>query len=110
MKQIKQFRYYPSNPANNYPEEVTFASIVSGNIFQSHGDISHLGIQGKPGTIFYLNGSFDKPISIGFTGIYELQLNGLGTIYSIKFDANTLESLYEGNDCILIDIVYEGSK
>lgn len=112
MKQIKQFRYYHTKASNNYPNaEVTQANIVSGNIFAGHGDITHLGIQAIPGTKFYLNNSYDHPIIIGFTGIYELQLNSLGTIYAIKFDLTNLNELYTSDDQrILIDIIYEGGK
>ena len=112
MKQIKQFRYYHKDTTKNYPStEVTEANIVSGNIFGGHGDITHLGIQAIPGTIFYLNNSYDRPIVIGFTGIYELQLNNLGTIYAIKFDLKNLNELYtDKTNSIFIDIVYEGGK
>lgn len=112
MKQIKQFRYYHKDSSKNYPaSEVTEATMTSGNIFAGHGDISHLGIQAKPGTKFYLNNSYDRPIIVGFTGIYELQLNELGTIYAIKFDKANLDQLYTTTvNCIFIDIIYEGSK
>jgi hypothetical protein len=66
-----------------------YGTLTAGNIFAGHGDITHLGIQAAPGTIFYLNDS-PLPITIGFTGIYELELEGLGHIYRIKFDATTL--------------------
>jgi hypothetical protein len=35
--------------------------------------VSHLGIQGIPGTTFYLNQNGD-PITIGITGVYEIDL------------------------------------
>lgn len=113
MKQIKQFRYYDANNSQNYPSDFGakyYGMLTAGNIFDGHGDISHLGIQAMPGTKFYLNDS-PLPIMIGSTGIYELELEGLGHIYKIKFDANSLD-LYEGvtnTNRILIDIVYEGS-
>lgn len=113
MKQIKQFRYYGSNEnasKQNYPALSNYYGILSrGNLFASHGGISHLGIQAKPGTKFYLNNS-SFPITIGFTGIYELEIDNLGSIYAIRFDPETL-SWYdvEGSvNRILIDIVYEG--
>lgn len=113
MKQIKQFRYYNSASSSNYPVlENYYGALTAGNIFAGHGDITHLGIQALPGTTFYLNNS-PLPIIVGFTGIYELELQGLGHIYSIKFDANSLQTLYEGSGKtgrILIDIVYEGSN
>jgi hypothetical protein len=62
-----------------------------------------------PGTKFYLNNS-PHSITIGSTGIYELNMQNMGHIYSIRFDPTTL-AWYEGVDStarILIDIVYEG--
>jgi hypothetical protein len=41
------------------------------------GSISQLGIQGRPGTSFYLNGS-TLPIVLGETGIYEIDLQNYG--------------------------------
>jgi hypothetical protein len=39
--------------------------------------VSHLGIQGEPGVVFYLNNGID-PITIGATGIYEINFENLG--------------------------------
>jgi hypothetical protein len=41
-----------------------------------------LGIQGPDGLKFYLNSS-SSPIAIGETGIYELDLEGIGRISAI---------------------------
>lgn len=110
MKQIKQFRYYGSTSNSNYPTITNYKkTLIEGNIFASHGGITHLGIQALPGTKFTLNKS-SLPIIIGFTGIYELEMNNCGHIFAINFDPTTLE-WYEGADNsahILIDIVYEG--
>lgn len=111
MKQIKQFRYYGKDKASNYPQLYNYyGTLIRGNLFSMHGGITHLGIQGYPGTKFYLNDS-PLPITIGFTGIYELELGELGHIYSIRFDKQTIDDLYEQNasgGCLLIDIVYQG--
>lgn len=114
MKQIKQFRYYNAIDKNNdnYPQYGNYyGKLVHGNIFEHLGPISHIGIQGVPGTKFYLNGA-SFPITIGFTGIYELDLDGQGYIYSIRFDKNTLETYYTEDSAtrLLIDIVYEGGN
>lgn len=112
MKQMKQFRYYDSQNINNYPILNNYwGTLTAGNLFAGHGEISHLGIQGVPGTMFYLNNS-PLPITIGSTGIYELSLNGLGHIHSIRFDANLLSSIYAAGagKRLLIDIVYEGGN
>ena len=110
MKQIKQFRYYYPDATDNYPKFFNYyGQLINGNIFSTLGAITHLGIQGVPGTKFYLNGA-SYPITIGFTGIYELEFNGVGRIHSIKFDKNSLDTLYEEDteNRLLIDVVYEG--
>ena len=110
MKQIKQFRYYGDGKPKNYPALLNYyGTLINGNLFSNHGGISHLGIQGCPGTKFYLNNS-PLPITIGFTGIYELEVGGLGHIYSIKFDKNSIDTYYTSSsgNCLMIDIVYQG--
>lgn len=113
MKQIKQFRYYYSGSTKNYPANFQnyYNKLINGNIFEKTGIISHLGIQGVPGTKFYLNNS-SFPIVIGSTGIYELDLGVVGQIHSIKFDANTLNAYYTSTSQtrLLIDIVYDGGQ
>lgn len=112
MKQIKQFRYYHSSSGYNYPEMANYyGKLISGNIFAKLGAITHLGIQGAPGTKFYLNGA-SFPITIGFTGIYELEFNGGGKIHSIKFDKTSLDTLYTSatENRLLIDVIYEGGS
>ena len=94
----------------NYPALSNYyGTLSSGNLFASHSGISHLGIQATPGTKFYLNNSA-FPITIGFTGIYELELGGLGHIFSIRFDKTSLDEYdkADNEDRILIDIMYEG--
>lgn len=112
MKVIKQFRYYGASSTENYPEDVmTATNLTNGNIFDGYGSITHLGIQGRPGTRFFLNESPQYPIVLGDTGIYELNLEGHGQIYYISFDGHTLGD-YDApssTDRLLIDIVYEGS-
>jgi hypothetical protein len=51
--------------------------------------ISQLSIQALPGTKFYLNNSYD-PIVIGYTGIYEITINNLAEITSLKFDYESI--------------------
>lgn len=106
MKSVKQFRYYGIDDENNYPSKVVnYTQLRRGNIFKDSGVISQLGIQGKPGTKFFLNGG-SHSITIGDTGIFELDLKGKGFISAIRFDGDSLDS-YEDNDRLLIDIVYE---
>lgn len=108
MKQIKQFRYYGSMSNRNYPSDMSYGDLRVGNIFKNLGVVTHLGIQAAPGTLFYLNNS-QHPIRVGSTGIYELDLEGMGQISAIRFDQATLDLIEEGTNGLLIDIVYEGA-
>lgn len=108
MKHIKQFRYYGEIDDRNYPKNIVqYGTLTSGNIFRGLA-ISHLGIQALPGTEFYLNGG-NHSILIGDTGIYELELDRLGSITAIRFSEDSLLKIEEEEDVLLIDIVYEGA-
>ena len=110
MKKIMQFRYYGAGDPKNYPSELTTDDWIF-NILRNYGAVSHLGIQGEPGTTFYLNYGSDE-IAIGETGIYELDLNGIGRITGLRFNKNKLNELYTttpgDHHRIIVDIVYEG--
>jgi len=105
---VKQFRYYGSNSSSNYPAEVSWSALATGNIFEATPNITQLGIQTYPGLKFYVNNSAN-PIMVGATGIYELDLEGLGSINSIRIDRNSLDEIDHGKDPIMIDIIYEGA-
>ena len=106
MKQIRQFRYYGDNNSKNYPTTLTRQQLCDENIFELCGEVSQLGIQALPGTIFYLNGG-EHSLMIGSTGIYELDLNGLTTLKSIQFETTSLENLYaNGTNGLIIDVIY----
>ena len=105
---VKQFRYYGENNTKNYPAETTYAALAAGNIFQNYGAVTQLGIQARQDCKFYVNNS-PNPIMIGVTGIYELDLEGLGSISSIRFDRTDLAAASETNP-IMIDIIYEGGS
>jgi hypothetical protein len=66
-----------------------------------------LGIQGRPGTMMFLNGQ-EYPIVIGETGIFEIDLQNYGQIFSIRFTGDSLDDYQEHDDRLLIDIIYEG--
>lgn len=130
MKRIMQFRYrgtqtevdtgsYIADHNENYPTIWNYRDkLILGNIFQDYGYVSQFGIQGPVGLRFYLNNSI-HPIMIGDTGIYELDLEGIGRLTSIRFNKEDLDKFYpkedeiqfDGNraDRLLIDIVYEGA-
>lgn len=115
MKRLKQFRYYGPNDPRNFPTYADYYNrLIGNNIFSETSSISHLGIQAMPGTIFYLNNDFNNAISIGTTGIYELDLENLGLIFSIRFQKESIDLLTNTgtniNDRILIDIIYEGEE
>lgn len=103
---VKQFRYYGDVSAKNYPDEANYATLAAGNIFNSYRPVTQMGIQGTPGIKFYINNSLN-PIIMGDTGIYEVDLQGLGTIDSIRFDRDSLALMDEYNP-LLVDIIYEG--
>lgn len=108
MKQIKQFRYYKDGDPRNYPRNMTLSNLTLGNIFSGYGSITQMGIQARPGTLFFLNNS-QYQIAIGETGIYEIDLEGQGQIYAIRFEDLSDYEASESSARLLIDIIYEGS-
>ena len=61
--------------------------------------IVRLGIQGVPGTSFYLNGITSQSFIIGFTGIYEINFKQLG----IDVTKITIDS----SETVIVDIIWE---
>lgn len=108
---VKQFRYYGDGNTLNYPSDVTYAALATGNIFRKTPAITQLGIQADPDLRFYVNNSVD-PIYVGATGIYEIDLEGLGTISSIRIDRDSLKNIDYNTkkNCLMIDIIYEGAS
>lgn len=118
-KQVKQFRFYDYNNTHNknYPtlqnengEDMSgeeFAGLfINGNLLAGHR-IVQLGIQSLPGTKFYLNNSIG-PIIIGHTGIYELNVEGLTEITSLRFSADSISAINSNaNSFLIVDIIYE---
>lgn len=109
MKKIMQFRYYSSTSPENYPNYEGYNLILAnGNIFDNYKSITQLGIQAPPGVKFKLNKS-NNWITMGKTGIYELDLTDMGFISAIRFSLNDLDIYVDKNNNakILIDIIYE---
>lgn len=113
MKKIKQFVFYGKHVRETLkeqclPEDLNFWKY---NLLDECGPISHLGIQGQPGVTFYLNNGVD-PITIGATGIYEMNLEGIGHIFALRFDMDILSQKYDTalskKERLLVDVVYEG--
>ena len=114
MKRMMQFRFHGTNSTENYPLWTDWRkNNWYTNLFAEYGSVSHLGIQGEPGVKFYLNGGTD-PITIGATGIYELNLQGIGRITSLRFDPNQLPTIYNNSAStkkrLIVDIVYDGPE
>lgn len=107
-KQIKQFRYYNENNTElNYPEGLTQLSLLTGEAFGNYMPVTSISIQSLPGTKFYLNNGLN-PIVIGYTGIYELNVNNLAEITSLRFDHASLTKLNLSKDTYLfVDIIYD---
>lgn len=110
-KQVRQVRFYGATQLNkNYPSGVSHATLASGSAFQYYMPAIQLGIQALPGTKFYLNNS-NNPIIIGYTGIYELDLNGLSEITSLKIDAQSLNMISKNaNAYLIVDLIYEDGE
>lgn len=110
-KVVKQYRYFDKDNSKNQPHpEINLETLESGSVFFSGEglvSITQLGIQTLPGTKFYLNNA-KKPIIVGATGIYELELEGISEINSLFFDKNSLQVIEEiGNAYLIIDALYE---
>lgn len=112
-KVVRQYRYFTPGNDKNYPEGINYTNLQSGSIFFSEEglrSIVQLGIQTLPGTKFYLNHSV-APTIVGYTGIYELQLNADVSITALSFDGSSLSLI--GNDSthpegyLIVDAIYE---
>lgn len=117
-KRVKQFRYYADNDKRNYPQSssgnslsgISYRNLLSGSLFGEYTPIVQLGIQTYPGVKFYLNNG-DTPIIIGYTGIYELNVENVAEINSLKFDATSLNQISKNeNAYLIIDVIYEDGE
>ena len=109
MKKIMQFRYDSPTSQENYPKYENYNLVLANeNIFNNYKSITQIGIQAPPGVKFYLNKS-SNPITIGKTGIYELDLTGMGFISAIRFSSPELATFIDADNTarLLIDIIYE---
>ena len=104
---VHQFRYYADGHAKNQPKLCDKTIFYNETAFAAYQPITQLGIQSLPGTKFYLNGSY-LPIVIGYTGIYELELDNTSQITSIRFDDESINRIAKNDETFLIvDLIYE---
>lgn len=125
-KAIKQFRYFANlsgvdNTSKNQPSldsDKLQELFVNGALFdgsapeqpQSYLPFLQIGIQTMPGVKFYLNEA-KEPIMIGSTGIFELDLNGVSEITSLKFDSNSMNLINSStNGHLIVDVVWESEE
>lgn len=104
-KKIKQFYFKADSDASNRPE-ATKEEYVDGSIFSGVFPISQLGIQGLPGTKFYLNGNIN-PIIIGASGIYDLDIKNGARVTDLGFAPASMERINESDSgYLIVDVLY----
>ena len=109
MKRIQQFRFFGNGSESNYPEELTINNLVNGEIFKAYTPITQIGIQSLPGTIFYINNDETRtnPIMLGYSGIYELNLEGIAEVNTLCFELASLQRISSLRGAsLIIDVVY----
>lgn len=110
-RKIKQFRYYNETDPKNAPQLGSDTTTLldqykDGTVFSGVFPISQLGIQGLPGTKFYLNGSV-HPIIIGASGIYDLDIKNGARITDLGFDGESLKRIKDNpNAYLIVDVLY----
>lgn len=112
-KVVKQYRYYnETDQERNQPLGVKKEEFINGSVFENPScyPILQLGIQTLPGTKFYLNNSVE-PIIVGFTGIYELDLDGLTEIIRLTFNKTSMDMIDENpNGYLIVDVLYDNGE
>lgn len=112
-KTIKQYRYYNDGNTYNQPLNISKENMYEGDIFisdsiiQEMGMITHIGIQGLPGTKIYINNS-PSPILLGMMGVFELDVSEYSFIYKVQIgydSAKTIEETENGH--LIIDVIYD---
>ena len=114
---LAQFRLITSND-NTVSNEIK-QSWANGNAFKYNNNISvfpayRIRIQTIPGVQFNINDSLDW-VTIGYDGVYELDLGSQPLITGLKFSNNSLENVIAAMDRtgatkegILLEIFFEG--
>lgn len=109
---VKQYRYYNTGNIKNQPINATKEQFISGLVFENPTcfPVLQLGIQALPGTKFYMNSSID-PVVVGFTGIYELDLDNRAEIVRLNFDKQSMDAIENNqNGYLIVDVLYEDGQ
>lgn len=111
VRKVQQIRYYGDNKADsdkNQPSNLKGNNLRSGSAFKEYTPMKQIGIQTIPGVKFYLNNSIE-PITVGSTGIYELNVENLTEITALSFDTLSINMINESPSIsyIIVDILYE---
>lgn len=105
-KKLKQFRWYKDDDSKNFPSDGTKEGYATGSVFAGVYPIAQLGIQALPGTEFYLNGSV-KPIIIGASGIYDLDVKNGARVTGLSFSNQALTRIGENpTSYLIVDVLY----
>ncbi len=111
-RKVYQVRYYGDSEATangkNQPKDLTGNRLRSGSAFGQYTPMKQIGIQSMPGVKFYLNNS-TEPITIGSTGIYELNVENMTEITALSFDTTSINMINQtpSTSYIIVDILYE---
>lgn len=109
-KKIGQVRFYKEKDPRNQPRNITMTNLASGSIFSENYPILQLGIQTLPGVKFHLNYGV-YPITVGATGIYDLNLDGITEITHLSFDPSSISMINNNPDSsLIIDFIYNESE
>ena len=73
----------------------TTRSVSEGNAY-----LIQLGIQGLPGTEFYLDNNYNNTIQLGFTGIYEINFKDLNILVKTITVKNSTQN-------VIVDTIWE---
>lgn len=109
VKDFNQIIYCNPSSDRNTPG-ITKESLVNGTAFTNYLPLSQLGVRALPGTQFYVNGG-TKPVLIGFTGLFEIDLSNGGSITGLKFDESSIAAI-EANDSayLIVDMLGIGGN
>lgn len=109
---VRQIRFYDYSSKKNFPADLTYNDLVNGmkilNTAEEETAVK-VGIQAPPGTRFTLGGgvSNGQAITIGATGIYEINLQNLGqSIKEIHIEGASLDMINANpNASLIIDLI-----